>query len=136
MGGAQLTASADQTALNLGQSVKLAASLQDATIQTGNALIRRPDGTSESLPLAADGNQYSLIYKPSQKGLYNVELSVTGQASDGTTIDRAASLSFEVNPAVARSKRAGNPWVTAAALGMFTLALLIVVVLKRYLKKR
>ena len=141
LGGVQLEAGTDPTILTLGKTVKFTASLKgdggsSATVASAVALIRRPDGTSESLPLVANGDQYSLTYQPDQRGLYHVELSVTGKAADGTLTDRAANLNFEVDAAQLRARNGTNLWVTLIALAMLILALIIVLILKQYIKKR
>ncbi len=137
MGGTQLEASTDKTIVSLRQPVRLNASLKGGKITSAVALLRKPDGSLETLPLTEDGGQYSLSYRPEQHGLYNIELNVTGNAADGKKVDRAANLSFEsASLAAEKPKKGVNPWVTAVALAMLTLALILVMIMKRSLKKR
>ncbi len=102
-GGATLEADTSLTIFDLGQPVLLNARLQEdgkaIPVESAIALIRKPDGSSDSLPLPASGDGYSAAYTPEQPGLYNVEIDVTGKATDGSAVDRAAYLSFEAQPA-------------------------------------
>ena len=136
MGGIQLEASTSRTLVDRGQTVTFNASLKGATTISAVVIIRKPDGATERLPLAADGAQYSLTYEPTQSGLYSAELSVTGKAADGNIIDRAANLSFETQSVAAQMKKTTSLWVTAIAIGLLIVALIIVIALKQYIKKR
>lgn len=136
MGGIKLEASTSLTLVERGQPVIFSASLKGATTTFAVVLIHKPDGATERLPLAADGAQYSLTYEPTQSGLYSIELNVTGKAADGNIIDRAANLSFETQSVAAQMKKQGSQWVTAIAIGLLIVALIIVLALKQYIKKR
>lgn len=102
IGGATLTASSNVTIPALGQPVVLLARLQidgaNLAIESAQALIRKPDGAQESLVLSSDGDAYGAEYKPQQPGLYSVEVMFTGKTADGFSVDRAAYLTFEVQP--------------------------------------
>lgn len=138
IGGARLEAFTDQTILSLGKSVTVNALLVgdgfDTTIETAEAIIRRPDGTSESLPLTINGDQYSLTYKPAARGLYTIAVNATGHTDTGIAIDRATNLSFEVETGQLQNNRTFSLWVNMIALAMFVVALIIVLVLKQYIK--
>jgi hypothetical protein len=101
-GGATLTASSSVTVPELGQPVTILARLQldgaNLTIDSAQALIRKPDGTQETLTLSLIGDAYSAEYKPQQSGLHSVEVMLTGKSANGFSVDRAAYLTFEVQP--------------------------------------
>lgn len=138
VGGARLDVTTDQTILSLGKSVTMNALLLgdglNVTIDSAEAIIRRPDGTSETLELTINGDQYSLTYKPAARGLYTIEVNATGHTDTGTTIDRAANLSFEVEAGQLQGNRTFSLWVNMIALAMFVVALIIVLILKQYIK--
>ncbi len=102
VGGAALSASSSVTIPAIGQPVTINASLQlegaSLTVESATALIRKPDGALESLPLSAHGDLYSAEYLPQQSGLHSVEVVLSGKNADGFGIDRAAFLAFEVQP--------------------------------------
>jgi hypothetical protein len=103
MGGATLTVSSSVTIPAIGQPVTLLARLQsngtNLTIETAQALIRKPDGAQETLTLSLHGDVYSVEYKPQQSGLHSAEIILTGKSADSFSVDRAAYLTFEVQPA-------------------------------------
>ena len=101
-GGATLTAQTNLTIPELGQPVTIQASLEQAgtplTVNLAQALVRQPDGTQLTLALVPDGQVYRVAYTPQQPGLYGVEVSLLGQTAQGLSVDRAAYLTFEVQP--------------------------------------
>ena len=101
-GGATLSASTSLTVPNVNEVVTLSANLTDdgapVTLASAQALIRKPDGSADTLELNFNGNAATLDITPRMSGIYGIEVDVTAQASDGTPIDRAAFLSFEAQP--------------------------------------
>ena len=101
-GGATLSASTSLTVPNVNEVVTLSAILTDdgapVTLASAQALIRKPDGSADTLELNFNGNAATLDITPRMSGIYGIEVDVTAQASDGTPIDRAAFLSFEAQP--------------------------------------
>lgn len=138
LGGARLEASTDQTILGLGKSVTVNAMLigdgLNVEIESANAVIRKPDGNTETLELSINGDQYSLTYKPTTRGLYSIEVNAIGKTSDGILIDRATNLSFEVETGQAQVSRNFKFWMSMVALSLFIVALIIVLSLKQYIK--
>ncbi len=101
-GGATLTAQTDKTTPAVNEAVQVSADLTDSgqpvALQSAQAVLRKPDGSAETLPMTIDGNSATLEIAPSVSGIYGIEVDTTAQASDGTSIDRAAFLSFEAQP--------------------------------------
>ena len=102
-GGATLTARTDKTVPALNEPVNLSADLtsngEPVPIQGAQTVLRRPDGSAETLDMAIAENTAQLEVIPKSSGIYGIEINVTAQAPDGALIDRAAFLSFEVQPA-------------------------------------
>jgi pimeloyl-ACP methyl ester carboxylesterase len=90
IGGATLSADTSLTTPNVNETVTVSANL--------TSLLRKPDGSAETLPMTINGNSATLEITPSASGIYGIEVDTTAQASDGTSIDRAAFLSFEAQP--------------------------------------
>ncbi len=101
-GGATLRAQTSLTVPRLKEAVIISADLTvegaPVPLGTARAILRKPDGDAETLAMDIDGNAATLEVIPQESGIYGIEVSVTAQASDGTLIDRAASLSFETQP--------------------------------------
>jgi len=101
-GGATLTASTSLTAPRVDETVVFSASLtsdgQPVTINTAQAILRKPDGSAETLAMSYNSNLATLEIIPKTSGIYGIEVDVTAQNLDGTPIDRAAFLSFEAQP--------------------------------------
>lgn len=139
IGGASLDASTSQTILPLGQSLDIRASLQagstTANVTSAEAIIRKPDGTTETLTLSAQtSGDYSVSYTPAQNGLYSVELNVAGIGPNASILDRAASLSFETESAQQQAQKAEFSWwiiLALAALCLIGLVTLVAIILIR-----
>lgn len=101
-GGATLTARTDLTVPTLNETVNVSADLtadgQPIPMQSAQAVVRKPDGSLETLNMAISGNTATLAATPELSGIYGIEVSVTALASDGFPVDRAAFLTFEVQP--------------------------------------
>jgi pimeloyl-ACP methyl ester carboxylesterase len=101
-GGATLTAQTDKTVPALNETVNVSANLslnsQPVAMQGAQAILRKPDGSAETLDMSVNGNSALLEVTPESSGIYGIEVNVTAQAPDGAQIDRAAFLSFEVQP--------------------------------------
>jgi len=140
IGGARLEVRASQTIFNLGKPVNIKGTLTAnglaITPQSVKALIRKPDGSTESIELSAKSNEFNLTYQPALIGLYNVEISVMGVTPQGVTIMRAAYVSFETQSVEEQVRRASNSWSTIVLIALLTVALILVSIIKRRLKKR
>jgi hypothetical protein len=101
-GGATLTAQTDKTVPALNEPVRISANLansgQPVAMQGAQAILRKPDGSAETLEMSISGNSAQLGVTPESSGIYGIEVNITAQAADGAQIDRAAFLSFEVQP--------------------------------------
>jgi pimeloyl-ACP methyl ester carboxylesterase len=101
-GGATLTARTDLTVPALNETVTVSADLaadgQPIALQSAQASLRKPDGSVETLDMVINGNAAMLEVVPIASGIYGIEVSVTALAADGMPVDRAAFLSFEVQP--------------------------------------
>lgn len=139
LGGARLEARASQTIFNLGKPVTIKGTLTrnggTITPQSATALIRKPDGGTESVEFSAKGKEFNLTYQPTLIGLYNVELSVTGKMANGAIIERAAYISFQTQSVEEQVRRAANSWSTIVLIALLTVALILVSIIKRKLKK-
>jgi hypothetical protein len=102
-GGATLIAQTDKTVPAVNEVVRVSADLTDSgqlvALQSAQAILRKPDGSEETLPMIIDGSSATLEINPNASGIYGIEVDTTAQTSDGTSIDRAAFLSFEAQPA-------------------------------------
>jgi hypothetical protein len=120
VGGAQLESNLSTLLPRTGQEVGLTASLRlgDANLplRAAEALIRRPDGTTERVTLAVRESVSQADLRPRLPGLYGIDITVMGLAADGSAIERSAFLAFEAQPEAAP----GLPpsiWI-GAALGL------------------
>ena len=102
VGGAELFAQVDPLLPAAGAPVSLTASLhlgeQALALSTADALVHRPDGTTQSVALGLNGSQSQARWRAGTAGVYAVDLTLSGSTSDGTPIERSAFLSFEVQP--------------------------------------
>jgi hypothetical protein len=142
-GGATLEAQTSPTIPAFNQRVEVTARLQAAgqslTIDSAQALIRKPDGGTVTLDLLRNGDVFSAVYTPDQSGLYAVQVLVTGKTPEGNAIDRAAYLSFEVQPSAEEVKQGQSvvafSWVTVAVILFGLAGLLLLFGLFRLLRR-
>jgi pimeloyl-ACP methyl ester carboxylesterase len=134
-GGATLTAQTDQTVPALNEAVHIFADLsvdgQPVAMQSAQATLRKPDGGAETLEMSIEGNSAALEITPKTSGIYGIEVNVIAQATDGASIDRAAFLSFEVQPA--NEQIANTRLLLGAAI--VVLLVLFVMILRRRNKR-
>ena len=101
-GGATLTASTNLTVPRVDEAVVVSAEITanglPVEINTVQAILRKPDGSAETLAMSYNFNFATLEIIPKTSGIYGIEIDVTAQNLDGTLIDRAAFLSFEAQP--------------------------------------
>ncbi|MEI7845094.1 MAG: alpha/beta fold hydrolase [Chloroflexota bacterium] len=118
IGGTVLNASSSSTILAPGQAVDLSMRLKAASdnlqVMTADALIRKPDGSLLTSPLASQDGGYSVKYLPDQPGLYSVEIRINGNNAQGIGFDRAAFLAFEVQPGTAEVESSRQMLLLAA----------------------
>ncbi|MBM3121340.1 MAG: hypothetical protein FJZ97_04030 [Chloroflexi bacterium] len=137
VGGAELIAQVDPLLPPAGDPVSLSASLrlgaQALALSAADAVVHRPDGTTETVTLALDGSQSLAQWRAGTAGIYAVDLTVSGSAPDGTPIERSAFLSFEVQP----DKKDGSLLLVGVGLGLglALLAAAVMLVLRRRRKR-
>jgi pimeloyl-ACP methyl ester carboxylesterase len=140
-GGAHLQAQAIPLLPVLGGEVTLSAQLdkngQPMLIQQAEANITQPDGSLDTIPLAAVGNAVQAQWKAEEPGLYGVELRVSGLTPEGATVDRAAYFTIEAQP------RPASPYLGLAVLCVILVAILAfnlwvfaILIRKKRLKKQ
>lgn len=98
-------------------------------MRQASASIRRPDGTTEHVPLTIRGSQAEVTLRPALAGLYAIDVTATAVTADGTPIERSAFLAFEAQPEIGRGLPAAG-WI-GAALGLALLAAVAVLVIQR-----
>jgi pimeloyl-ACP methyl ester carboxylesterase len=127
-GGALLQTTQDITIPRLHETVNLRGALSaegaPVPLTTASAVIHKPDGSVETREMTLSGNQAELQVRPDLQGLYGVELNVLAERAEGNVVDRAAFLTFEVQPA--GTEIAQNQ---VFALGVIVLVLLGIAIL-------
>jgi len=133
-GGATLTASTSLTVPKVDEAVDFSATLTSdglpVALKTAQTVVRKPDGSVETLMMSYNSNFATIEFVPKTSGIYGVEVDVTAQNLDGTLIDRAAFLSFEAQPL------SGQITTTRLLVGMGLVLLLVVIVLVWRRRKR
>ena len=126
IGGAQLSAASSSLVPRLGETIQFTASLslggQPLQITKAQAIVRNPDGKTETLDLQP-GLQATASWTPASVGTHAVDIVVTGRAPDGSPIERTAFLAEEVQP------NPGRFGVTANLILLIVLVLAVIVLL-------
>ncbi len=148
IGGATLSAQANPTIPAQGEAVNISARLdvdgQSVEVTSARALLRKPDGSTEQVNLTAGAQELLASYTPDQTGLYAVEVFVVGKTAQGSQIERAVYLSFEVQPgegegAQLRNRLFAGLGITGVVAGLSCLGALILIsgfVLFRVLRRK
>jgi hypothetical protein len=138
VGGADLVASLSSMLPQIGESVNLTASFrpegEDLRLSGAQASVRAPDGRLELVRLSISGGQAQGELRPDMAGLYGVDITVAGTAVDGTPIERAAFLAFEVQPKVG-SAIPSTIWIGAGAGATIILACILLVAARQRRKR-
>lgn len=133
-GGATLTANTSLTTPRINETVIISANLTvegaPVVLETAQTLLRKPDGSQETLSMSISGNSAALEIAPDASGIYGIEVDITAQASDGTLIDRAAFLSIETQPA------SQQIFYTRWWVGAGVVLLLVVIIFALQLRKK
>ncbi|MBS4060954.1 MAG: alpha/beta fold hydrolase [Bacteroidetes bacterium] len=133
-GGAQLQVSQDKTIPRLGEAVNIRAALTAAgapvPLQTARLILRKPDGSVETLEMNIEGHEALLTVRPFVNGIYGLEIDVTARSTDGFLIDRAAFLNFEVQPSVLQTRLVQILVICGLAL-IVVFSVFLVVLLRR-----
>jgi hypothetical protein len=135
-GGALLQTTQDRTVPRVNEAVTITGSLTadgaPIPLTSATALIRKPDGSSESLEMAINGNQARIEITPRARGLHGIEVYVLAQTADGNIIDRAAFLTIEAEPTSLETSR---NLLLAAGLIVGALAGMVLLI-RRRMKRR
>jgi hypothetical protein len=101
-GGALLQTAQDITIPRVNETVTIIATLTAdgaaVPLTNANAILHLPDGSTETLEMAVNGNQAELKTGPRMSGIYGIEVHVLAQIGTGNIIDRAAFLTLNVQP--------------------------------------
>jgi triacylglycerol esterase/lipase EstA (alpha/beta hydrolase family) len=132
IGGSLLHASTDKVLPQVGEPVQLNASLTlngaPLTIESAEAQVRAPDGSTQSVKLTTRGNTSTASWTPQTAGLYGIDLHVTANSPDNIPVDRVAFLTVEAQPKTGSPNGTGpsiNP--NSRLMIMGGLALLVLV---------
>jgi len=134
-GGATLTATTSLTTPRIDEGVTIFANLSadgiPVKLKSAQTLLRKPDGTQETLSMTVNEDSATLEIIPKETGIYGIEVDITAEVSEGTPIDRAAFLSFEVQPA--KEQITTFRWVVGAGVALIFVVILLV---RRFKKRR
>ena len=101
-GGSILRAQVIPFLPQVGQAVQLTASLdrnsKPLPIDSASAVLRLPDGKTQTISLSISGDQAQGSWEPGEPGLYGVDITVRGRGVDGEPVERASFLSVEAQP--------------------------------------
>ncbi|MFO1296350.1 MAG: alpha/beta fold hydrolase [Rubrivivax sp.] len=101
VGGAVLRSRAAPLAPRAGQVVTLSAVLERAreplTGLTMRAVVRSPDGRTETLALRGEGTERTAIWRARLPGLHGIDIVATAQAGD-LRVERTSLLAVDVRP--------------------------------------
>jgi len=101
-GGALLQVTQDKTVPRVNEAVSITGSLTadgaEVPLTGAGAILHQPDGSVESREMDVNGNRAELEVTPRMSGIYGIEVSVLANSADGGVIDRAAFLTFDVQP--------------------------------------
>lgn len=101
-GGALLQTTQGFTVTRVNQTVTITGSLTadgaPIPLTGAEAVVRAPDGSTETVAMTVTGNQAVVEVTPRMSGIHGVEVNVLAQTTDGHLIDRAAFLTFDAEP--------------------------------------
>jgi len=105
IGGAKLQAASNTLVPQLNEKVNLSANVslngQALQITKAQAVIKKPDGTTETLNFPA-GQNISGTWTPREPGTHALDIVVTALAPDGSDIERTDFLAIEVQPSFSK----------------------------------
>lgn len=137
-GGALFQASQDITVPLVNQAVTITGSLtaDGAPIPLTNAeaVVRAPDGSTETLQMTVNSNQAEVEVTPRMSGIHGVEVNVLAQTTDGHLIDRAAFLTFDAEPTWLETSR--NQVVVAVGILGVTLGIVLLARRRRLIRRK
>jgi pimeloyl-ACP methyl ester carboxylesterase len=105
VGGARLETQSSTLVPQINDTVEFTANLslngQALEITDAQAMIKSSEGTIETIDFPA-GRNISTIWIPREPGTYAVDIVVTGNVPDGSTIERTDFLAVEVQPSISK----------------------------------
>jgi hypothetical protein len=123
VGGAKLASESSTLLPQLNQPVQIQAGVslngQSLQISKAQAVIRDPQGKVETIDFPT-GQNVSVNWTPQEAGTHSVDIVVTAQAPDGSSIERTDFLAIEVQP------NPGKARVTFNLLAVIALVLLVI----------
>ncbi len=109
VGGAAIEAELSSYLPGVGEEVGLTAALslgdEALAVDSARAVVRRPDGRDQSVPVATAGAGVRASWQPEQPGVYGIDVTLSSVLPDGAVVERSAYLAleaFEHLPAVRR----------------------------------
>ncbi|PWB75265.1 MAG: hypothetical protein C3F07_05910 [Anaerolineales bacterium] len=127
-GGALLQATQDLTVTRVNQSVTITGSLTadgaPIPLTSAEAIIRAPDGSTETRVMRINGNQAEVEVAPRMSGIYGIEVNVLAQTAEGNTIDRAAFLTLDAEPTWFETSR-NQILAVALILGLLVVSVIL-----------
>ena len=134
-GGANLRAEANNLLPKTNETVQFSARLelggQTLLIREAQARIRYPSGVLKTIALIASGSEWRSSWIAEAPGLYGVDVTVNGNAPDGTIVERGAFLSLEVQPMAEQFQPIQIALISAIAVVMVLIIALFVFLLRR-----
>jgi len=102
VGGATANGQLSTFLPRIGEQVIITADLgppaAGVALSGAQAVIRRPGGEVETVPLLVTGSHATGAWTPSVPGLHGVDVTLTATGSDGIAIERTVFLAFEAQP--------------------------------------
>jgi pimeloyl-ACP methyl ester carboxylesterase len=99
-GGAALKATADPVLPQVDERVTINARLEldgrPLAVQSAQAVIRRPDGKTDTLDLKSGDGVVSASFTPGQGGVYGIDVTAQGSLPGGESVTRSAYLAVEM----------------------------------------
>jgi len=128
VGGARLETDSSTLVPQLNESVNLSAEVslngQSLPITQGQAVIRKPDGKTETLDFPA-GQNTTASWFPRETGTHAVDILVTALAPDGSSIERTSFLAIEVQPSFSRLQVSFNLALLLGSVFLILIGLLV-----------
>jgi pimeloyl-ACP methyl ester carboxylesterase len=128
-GGALLQTTQDVTVPRVNQTVTVTGSLTadgaPIPLTSAEALVRAPDGLTETLTMTINGDRAEVEVTPRMSGIHGVEVNILAQTADGSIIDRAAFLTFDAEPTwleTSRNQIVAVVVIAGVVLGIVALA--------------
>jgi hypothetical protein len=131
VGGAKLETQSSTLVPQLNEAVEFVANLslngQALEITDAQAMIKNAEGVTETIRFPT-GRNVSATWIPRNPGMYAVDIIVTGNAPDGSTIERTDFLAIEVQPNVSRQVITLNAILIIAVLVLILIGILYTIV--------